>query len=185
MLQDLSTDRHTAWQLQNGASMQPSDLLDFALPSCFRYYLWFPYVFCVLFSFLEVIWLVKIINQNHTKKSDKRNIKFIFRWRYSKYTDNSCRTSPSCNHKVATAETIKLRQTDWDAQRLIWLYYLSFSASQVPCNALCAIDFYFSPSSLFIPGRLSLAISPPPPASSKLCNVLQVRRMLGRINQGK
>lgn len=28
MLQDLSTDRHTAWQLQNEASMQPSDLLD-------------------------------------------------------------------------------------------------------------------------------------------------------------
>lgn len=32
MLQDLSTDRHTAWQLQNGASMQPSD---FASSSCF------------------------------------------------------------------------------------------------------------------------------------------------------
>lgn len=32
MLQDLFTDRHTAWQLQNGASMQPSD---FASPSCF------------------------------------------------------------------------------------------------------------------------------------------------------
>lgn len=31
MLRDLSTDRHTAWQLQNGASMQPSDLLDFAI----------------------------------------------------------------------------------------------------------------------------------------------------------
>lgn len=28
MLQDLSTDRHTAWQLQNGAIVQPSDLLD-------------------------------------------------------------------------------------------------------------------------------------------------------------
>lgn len=25
MLQDLSADRHTAWQLQNGAFMQPSD----------------------------------------------------------------------------------------------------------------------------------------------------------------
>lgn len=41
MLQDLSTDRHTAWQLQNGASMQPSDLLDFPSPSCFSYYWWF------------------------------------------------------------------------------------------------------------------------------------------------
>lgn len=25
MLQELSADRHTAWQLQNGAFMQPSD----------------------------------------------------------------------------------------------------------------------------------------------------------------
>lgn len=35
-------------------------------------------------------------------------------------------------------------QTDLDTKRLIRLYYLSFSASRVPCNALCAIDFYFS-----------------------------------------
>lgn len=43
MLQDLSTDRHTAWQLQNGASRQPSDSLDFASPSCFRHYFRGPY----------------------------------------------------------------------------------------------------------------------------------------------
>lgn len=48
MLQDLSTDRHTAWQLQNGASMQPSDLLDFASASCFRFYLWIPYALRIL-----------------------------------------------------------------------------------------------------------------------------------------
>ncbi len=46
-------------------------------------------------------------------------------------------------------------QTDWDTKRLIRLYYLSFLASQVPCNALCAIDFYFSLSSPFLPGSLS------------------------------
>lgn len=48
-------------------------------------------------------------------------------------------------------------QTDWDTKRLIRLYYLCFSASQVPCTALCTIDFYFSLSSPFLPGRLSFA----------------------------
>lgn len=50
-------------------------------------------------------------------------------------------------------------QTDLDTKRLIWLYYLSSSASQVSGNALCAIDFYFSLSSPFLPGRLSCHFS--------------------------
>lgn len=36
-------------------------------------------------------------------------------------------------------------QTVWDTRRLIQLYHLSFWAGQVPCDALCTIDFYFSP----------------------------------------
>lgn len=46
-------------------------------------------------------------------------------------------------------------QTDWDTKRLIQLYYLSFAASQVPCNALCAIDFLFF-SLLFLSSWSSL-----------------------------
>lgn len=57
MLWDLSTDRHAAWQLQNGASMQPSDLLDFASASCFRYHLWIPFTRCILFYFENTICL--------------------------------------------------------------------------------------------------------------------------------
>lgn len=59
MLQDLSTDRHTAWQLQNGASMQPSDLLDFPSPSCFSYYWWFHLCLMHLIYFWTLFGLLK------------------------------------------------------------------------------------------------------------------------------
>lgn len=49
-------------------------------------------------------------------------------------------------------------QTDLDTKRLIRLYYLSFSASRVPCNALCAIDFYFSLLSFSSWRSLSLSL---------------------------
>lgn len=54
MLQDLSADRRAAWQLQNGASMQPSDLLDVASASCFLLLLvislWLVHLVCFIFG---------------------------------------------------------------------------------------------------------------------------------------
>lgn len=56
-------------------------------------------------------------------------------------------------------------QTDWDTKRLIRLYYLSFSASQVPSNALslCYWFLFFSLLSLSswpsLPRRLSTSTS--------------------------
>lgn len=67
------------------------------------------------------------------------------------YRDTANYVPASCHHKAnfnSQSDKVKRNwssyQTDWDTKRLIRLYYLSFSASRVPCNAPCAIDFYFS-----------------------------------------